>query len=135
MNVNVQTIKQDIITTKYEIFLLEFPNLKLELETFKKSPNCGGCVQGLFSKLFSYPDFEQKMKLIYGDDVVVDKTLPKPPIIMLVNEVFKIPIEEYDSWMKSFVDLRKNIKIFTTFYVPEERKVWVTVSIITQQVQ
>jgi len=116
--VNIQEIKKGILSNKFPQFLIEFPEAKAELEKFKAQPSCGACERNIIPKLFSNPKFDEKMKLIYGDDITIDKTLPPiPPPMNMISKVFRIPLQEWETW---FIDFNKpsperQIRFMTTF--------------------
>lgn len=118
MVINLQTIKQGILSDKFPQFLLEFPEAKVELEKFKAQPSCGTCERTVIPKLYANPQYEEKIKLIYGNDVTIDKTLPPtPPPMVMEAKVFRIPLQEWEQW---FIEVNKpiserQIRTMTTF--------------------
>lgn len=103
--VTYQTIKKDLQTVKSEIFIQEFPQVKDEINTFKAKPNCGACELNVLPKIFSDPKLEQKLKLIYGNDIQVDKTLPQQqqPQWHQSVEIFDFTAEEFDQRMTEYL--------------------------------
>jgi len=118
MLVNLQTIKQGILSEKFPQFLIEFPEAKAELEKFKAQPSCGTCERTVIPKLYANPKFDEKIKLIYGNDITIDKTVPPtPPPMVMESRVFRIPLQEWEQW---FIEANKpiaerQIRYMTTF--------------------
>jgi len=116
--VNSARLKEDITGNKYEIFLQEFPDAKAELEKLKTQPSCGQCEKEVIPKIFSDPKADQKLKLIYGDDVVIDKVIPPQPQYEQSVEVHRIPMPEYEEWFKETMkqNSEKVVRMVTTAY-------------------
>ena len=118
MVINLQTIKQGILSEKFPQFLIEFPEAKAELEKFKAQPSCGTCERTVIPKLYANPQYEEKIKLIYGADVTIDKTLPPtPPPMVMESKVYRIVLQEWEQW---FIEANKptpekQIRYMTTF--------------------
>ena len=117
LTVNLQEIKKGIVGDKYNQFLTEFPEIKTELESFHTKPGCGSCERNIIPKLYADPNYDEKIKRIYGQDVVIDKTMaPQMPPPIPENKVFKIPRNEWESW---FAEINRNpihqIRYMTTF--------------------
>ena len=123
MVINLQTIKQGILSEKFPQFLIEFPEAKAELEKFKAQPSCGTCERTVIPKLYTNPQYEEKIKLIYGNDITIDKTLPPtPPPMKMESHVFRIPIAEWDEWFIKYTLPRPELQVrtMTTFLHNEE---------------
>jgi hypothetical protein len=118
--INYEVIKRDLIGPKKDIYLVEFSDLSTEAQKLIKQPDCSICIKGFFSKLFSLADLEDRMKIIYGDDITIEKTItPKQNLIQKV-EVENIPLNEWEGWFKEHADLsnKNQIRIMTTFFNP-----------------
>lgn len=123
LTVNIQEIKKGILSEKFPQFLLEFPEVKAELEKYKSQPSCGMCERTVIPKLLANPQYDEKIKLIYGNDIIIDKTIPPPPSPMsLVSKVFRIPVQEWEQWFIEFAKPtpERQIRFMTTFLQNEE---------------
>lgn len=128
---NIEQLKIDILSEKYDIFVLEFPSAKAEFDRLKSSPGCGGCIRAAFAKMIIDPAFEAKLKLIYGDDVTVDKTMPaqhRPT----GTEVHNVPLAIFDSWIADFLS-KNHIRFMNTLYVSDTKMVKVIVQAMKMQ--
>jgi hypothetical protein len=122
MLVNFQQIKTDILGTKTDAYLLLFPTLAEQIKTFKAKPTCGACEKNIIEPLFTDPQCDEKLKVIYGNDITVDKNMPKPPPPMptqLINE--SVPIDLYDEWSRNNLDAY--VRFLNTVYIPEHKAV------------
>lgn len=132
--INIQKLKTDILGNYKEIFKIEFSMLSAELDTFIKRPGCGGCIRGLFEKMFSDPKFEEKLKLIYGEDIEIDKTIPaEMPNFPQEIVVKDIPVDEWEGWFRENCKITptRQIRLLTTFFNPIKNVVTVSMVIFS----
>jgi hypothetical protein len=119
VTVDFNLIKQGILGDKYQQFLIEFPEAKAEIEKFKTTPSCGSCERNVIPKLYSYPNYDEKIKLIYGQDITINKGLPppQPSPMRLESHVYRIPISEWDEWFIKYTTPNSDmqIRLITTF--------------------
>lgn len=127
--IDFKKVIADIGKDKYDIFLLEFPDLKKNIDEIKKSPNCGSCISTNIPPLFNHPKFAEKMKMIYGSDVQIDMSnLPKYQQRFVTNaETLNIPLKEWDKWWKDNAgDQKRQFRLITTFFNPKTETVTVS---------
>lgn len=120
LKVDYQEIKRGIVGDKFQLFLIEFPEAKTEIEKYRAQPSCGTCERTVLPKLFANPKYDEKIKLIYGPDITIDKTLPPmPPPYVIDNKVFKIPLKDWETWFLDFTKPNPDMQIrfMTTFLV------------------
>jgi len=119
--VNAEFIR-DTIKEKKDIFLAEFPDLEKEINDLAKAPKCSSCVTKFFTKLFVAEGIDDKLKLIYGNDIEINKALvvDKTASMIQVTEVEHIPVNEWDNWYKkkAKVSPEYQIRSMNTFYNP-----------------
>lgn len=115
MVVNYQELKGAIIGNKYSIFMIEFAEVKTKIDNFIAQPSPASEKIAVVS-IFDYPNSEEKLKLIYGNDAVIDKKIPNFGYSMS-NKIVRIPIAEWDNWFKenATITLDHQIRFMNTY--------------------
>jgi hypothetical protein len=140
MTINETKILDDVKGPLTEVYILEFPHLEKEIRSFENKPKCSTCRHGFINGFYATENYEEKVKLIYGVGVEVDlrKPVAKQPNAIKPNgerkhipnilkpSVYRISLDEYDEWFEEFISRNQMIKIYNTFYIPEEKIVVVS---------
>jgi hypothetical protein len=128
--VNYRKIALDISEGYDVVFNNEFPEAKDVIEKLRKKPKCGTCLMANIPSLFNQPEFEEKIKLIYGDDVEYDLTPPSKS--SKTHEGFNQNVElleftekEWKEWWTGNMNDRvtKKFQHIATYYKPETKTV------------
>jgi hypothetical protein len=123
MVVDFNKIKTDILGDKLDAYILLFPTLSEEIKNFKAKPTCGTCERNIIPKIFADPEVDGKIKVIYGPDTTLNKTLPPSPPpqgpMTVINTT--VPLVDYDAWAAANLDL--GVRLFTPLYIPEQQAV------------
>jgi hypothetical protein len=136
IKINYQKIANDISKGYDVIFNNEFPEAKETIEAIKKKPKCGGCLIKNIPVLFGQPNFEEKLKLIYGDDVEYDLAMPKesvhpnkPGPYTQAAEILEFTEEEWKDWWEENMktNIRTKFQHIATYYKPETKTVVVSI--------
>jgi hypothetical protein len=134
--VNFRKIADDIANGYDIIFINEFSDAKETIEAIKEKPRCETCLQENIPNLFKQPNFEETIKIIYGDDVTYDlKTMPSPVVVSthdIGTWVKEFSEERWEEWWHENVNMEKNrntkYQFINTYYKPETKTVVASVS-------
>ena len=129
--INFDVIKKDLTSDKKDIFYLEFPDLKKVLDDVVAKPTCGICINALSTSLFAHPQIDEKLKIIYGNDIAIDKKVSTPTngrTTEQVTDIQHIDLNDWEEWFKvnSISDASRQIRLITTFYNPASNKITVS---------
>jgi len=129
--VDYQKIKQDMLNEYQDLYLIEFPEVKAEIEEVRKSPKCSICDNKFTTKFFNIKNVTDKLKLIYGKDITIDKRILGQKVEQEIKTE-KIPEDEWETWFANKAELSsgKNIRLMTTFFNPLTNMVTVSYNII-----
>jgi hypothetical protein len=131
MKITIGDIRNAILNDKFSLFVEQFPVLLGYFSAFKKKPNCEGCLSKVLSELAKEHDYEEKLKNIFGKDVVIDEeiltyTTIQPSLTSQMTEVFEIEKADYGNFMETFCK-DKLIRNLNTIYIPETQSIVVTI--------
>jgi len=124
VTITYQTLSEDLKTNNK--FFDTYPDLVNEINQYRKSPNCGSC-RNIVNKVLS-GDIE-KLKKVYGNDIVVNQTMPpNPPARHPFPVLKKMTLEEYEKYMND--NSQRPVMGMPSYpmYVPELKQVWVTMT-------
>lgn len=131
--ITTNTIKEDILTTRFGEFVNAFPDMLGLFKTLKDKPKCEACSSKLFAEFNNKEDLEEKLKKLYGSDCVIDEEILKykkkaktPNISPSETEVFSIAKEDYATFMAKFTK-DKIIRVIATTYIPEDNEILATI--------
>lgn len=119
MKVNFERIRRDIISTRKDLFLLEFPELQHEINEVAKKPYSNLVCKDFQNKLTNVSDIKEKLQSIYEREIT-ELDLQYNFILKGYSQksfTHRVNVDEYDQWFVDYtsaVGLR-NIKSFSTF--------------------
>ena len=144
MKIDNDKIFRDITTNSEiaSIFKLEFPSTTAHIDRLVENNSCFACKNRLFDVLTKSKDMEARLKLIYGDDAIIDvKNLPTPTNPNMhanykrflqnnstkYKQTFVIPADQWEEWFNSFTE--KEIEVTTSFcfYNPSTNEITVSI--------
>jgi len=106
MLIDYKKIVSDIANGYDEIFANEFPEAKEAISILKQKPKCETCIVKNVPVLFNQPNFEEKVKIIYGEeDVEYDLTYKSSKLRynrrnnpVKMSNILEFSEEEFKQW-------------------------------------
>lgn len=132
--ITTKQLKDDIKDgDKRGIFELEFPDQKPLLDKAFSKPDCGICFRQYLTAIFETVEFDEKIKLIYGEDTEVDKTFGIQPRSEIIVE--DVLLDDWKTWFETNCKPTpvRRIQLMNTFFNPVKRTVTVSMVVMIGQ--
>jgi len=140
--IDYRRIIKDIAKNGYDVmFSNEFPQIKDTITKIKQKPTCGSCVSTNIPILFEQPEFKEKLKLIYGEQVEYNYNYPKNNLPVGPNidprnspprfEFLELSETEFKKWWEEVIAVQpmfNRMNTITTYYKPETQTVVVSIT-------